>query len=108
MKDARYFLIARFWVAPDAEAQVMGWLDGGHVAEVTGQPGFLWSRRIRLEKDAQGWQGYCMIYGIEDRAAFERYSGNHALHAKFAKEREPFAHQMKIDRFSGEVVADAP
>ncbi|MGH8683058.1 MAG: hypothetical protein ACREVP_16295, partial [Burkholderiales bacterium] len=64
MKDPGFFLIVRFWVAPQAEAQVIGWLEGGHVADVLRQPGFLWSRRIRLaDKDANGWSGYSMIYG---------------------------------------------
>ena len=29
MKDAKYFLVVRFSVAPQAEAQLMRWLDGG-------------------------------------------------------------------------------
>ena len=31
MKDAQYFLVVRFSVEPQAEAQVLGWLDGGHM-----------------------------------------------------------------------------
>ena len=108
MKQENFFLVVRFWVAPQAEAQVMRWLDGGHMAEVAGQPGFLWCNRIHLEeKNADGWQGYAMIYGIESKSAFDAYEGNSALKIKFAKEREPFMHQMKIERFSGEVVAHA-
>ena len=38
----KFFLVVRFWVAPEAEAQVRAWLEGGHVAEVVSQPGFLW------------------------------------------------------------------
>lgn len=107
MKE-NYFLVVRFWVAPEAEAQVIHWLDGGgHMAEVAGQPGFLWCKRLRLEKDAGGWQGYSMIYGIESKAAFDAYEGNHALKARFAQQREPFMKHMKMDRFSGEVVAHA-
>lgn len=93
--------MVRFWVAPEAEAQVMRWLEGGHVTEVVGQPGFLWCRRLRLEpKD--GWTGYAMIYGIESRDAFEKYNSNKPLHEKFTRERAPFAGLMKIDRFFGE------
>ncbi len=33
MKE-QFFLVVRFWVAPGAEARVIGWLDGGHMAEV--------------------------------------------------------------------------
>lgn len=108
MKEPGYFLVVRFWVAPEAEAQVIAWLDGGHMSEVAKQPGFLWCKRLRLgERDEKGWPGYSMIYGIEDRAAFERYNGNKALHEKFAREREPFMRHMKIDRFHGEVAAHA-
>ena len=31
------------------------------------------------------------------------YMSNTALHAKFAKEREPFATKLRIERFAGEV-----
>ena len=99
---SRFFLVVRFWVAPQAEAEVLRWLEGGHVAEVVSQPGFRWCKRLRLEpKD--GWNGYGMLYGIESRAAFEAYNNNRTLMAKFAAERAPFESKMKIDRFFGEV-----
>jgi hypothetical protein len=100
--DSKFFLVVRFWVAPDAEPQVLRWLEGGHVAEVVSQPGFLWCKRLRLEPQ-DGWNGYSMIYGIESRQAFERYNTNQALTAKFAAERAPFQSRMRIDRFFGEV-----
>jgi hypothetical protein len=104
MQDPGFFLVVRFWVAPQAEAEALGWLDGGHVAEVLRQPGFLWSRRIRLaEKNADGWGGYTMIYGIASAADFANYSANTALHEKFKRERAPFEKQLKIDRFAGAV-----
>jgi hypothetical protein len=99
---SRFFLVVRFWVAPQAEAQVLAWLEGGHVAEVLAQPGFRWCRRLKLEA-AEGWPGYAMIYGIESRDAFDAYNGNRALMAKFAAQREPFASLLKIERFYGEV-----
>ncbi len=99
---SKFFLVVRFWVAPDAEPQVLRWLEGGHVAEVVGQPGFLWCKRLRLEPQ-DGWNGYAMIYGIESRQAFERYNANQALVAKFAAERAPFENRMRIERFYGEV-----
>jgi hypothetical protein len=99
---SRFFLVVRFWIAPQAEARVLAWLEGGHVAEVLAQPGFRWCRRLKTEA-REGWPGYAMIYGIESRAAFEAYNGNPALLAKFAREREPFAGQLKIERFFGEV-----
>jgi hypothetical protein len=97
-QDARYFMVVRVTVAPEAEAQLMRWLDGGHVAEVLRQKGFLWCRRLRL-----GAHEFAMIYGIASRADFDAYEANAALKAKFAQERAPFEKHMKIERFSGEV-----
>ena len=98
MKDARYFLVVRFAIEPHAVADVMRWLDGGHVAEVLRQNGFLWCKRLRL-----GEHEFAMLYGIESRAAFEAYEANAALKAKFARERAPFEKHMRIERFAGEV-----
>ena len=104
MKEARFFLVVRFWIAPGGEAQVMRWLEGGHMAEVLRQPGFLWVKRLKSnEPDATGWSAHAMIYGIEARQDYDAYTANHALHAKFNKEREPFATKLRIERFSGEV-----
>jgi hypothetical protein len=100
MNEARFFLIVRFSIEPHAEAQVLGWLDGGHVAEVLRQPGFLWCRRLRLDGG-----GFVMLYGIESRKAFEAYEANTALKAKFARERAPFEKHMRIERIAGEVEA---
>ncbi len=100
MKEARFFLIVRFSIEPHAEAQALAWLDGGHIAEVVRQPGFLWSKRIKLDSG-----GFVMIYGIESRKAFEAYEANSALKAKFARERAPFEKHMRIERSTGEVEA---
>lgn len=102
MKTENYFLVVRFSIAPEAEAQVLRWLDGGHMAEVASQPGFLWGKRIRLQENS-----YAIIYGIESKAAFDAYEKNAALKAKFAGERAPFEKHMKIERLCGEVVAHA-
>jgi len=101
MKE-NYFLVVRFWVDPQAEAKMLGWLDGGHMAEVASQPGFLWCKRIRLQEN-----NHMMIYGIESKAAFDAYEANAALKAKFARERAPFEKHLKIERLAGEVVAHA-
>jgi hypothetical protein len=100
MREARFFLVVRFSIEPHAEAQVLAWLDGGHVAEVLKQEGFLWCKRLRA-----GPHEYAMLYGIESRSAFDAYEGNAALKAKFARERAPFEKHMRIERFSGEVEA---
>jgi hypothetical protein len=98
MKDAKFFLMVRFSIEPHAERQVLAWLDGGHVAEVLAQPGFLWCRRLRV-----GEHQFAMIYGIESRAAFDKYEANAELKAKFARERAPFEKHMRIERSAGEV-----
>jgi hypothetical protein len=97
MKDANFFLVVRFSIEPQALADVMRWLDGGHVAEVLRQKGFLWCKRLRL-----GAHEFAMLYGIESRAAFEAYESNTALKARFARERAPFEKHMRIERFCGE------
>ena len=98
MKDANFFLVVRFSIEPQAVAEVLRWLDGGHVAEVLREKGFLWCKRLRL-----GAHEFAMLYGIESRAAFEAYESNAALKAKFARERAPFEKHMRIERFTGEV-----
>lgn len=102
MKNAAFFLVVRFWVAPQAEPRVLAWLEGGHVAEVVAQPGFLWCRRLKLGAQ-DGWNGYAMLYGLESRAAFEAYEANMALAARFADERKPFEGALRIERYAGEV-----
>ena len=44
-----------------------------------------------------------MLYGLESRAALDAYFANTALHAKFAAERAPFVHHLRMDRAWGSV-----
>jgi hypothetical protein len=104
MKDAGFLYVVRFWIEPKMREAVMNWLEGGHVEEVVSQPGFLWCRRADLkEKDDHEWEAHSMVYGIESRDAFEAYSANSELTAKFAREREPFSESLRMERFGGEV-----
>ncbi|MFC6283014.1 DUF4286 family protein [Polaromonas aquatica] len=106
MKDAGYFYVVKFWVAPEGKTALMKWLADGHVAEVVSQPGFLWCRQLDLrQKDDKGWEAHSMIYGIESRAAFERYSADTALAAKFVEQRKSFVQFMRIERWDAPVVA---
>jgi hypothetical protein len=100
MNQAQYFLVVRFSVEPQAEAELLRWLDGGHVKEVLAQKGFLWCKRVKIEKHA-----FMMLYGIESKTAFDAYESNKALKEKFARERAPFEKHMRIERFCGEVEA---
>jgi hypothetical protein len=98
MKEAKYFLVVRFSIEPQAEAQLLGWLDGGHMKEVASHKGFLWCKRIKT-----GPHAYMMLYGIESKAAFDAYEANKALKERFARERAPFEKHMRIERIAGEV-----
>jgi hypothetical protein len=106
MREAGYFYVVRFWVAPEGSGQVMTWLtQGGHVAEVVSQPGFLWCRQLDLqEKDDKGWDAHSMIYGIESKEQFDAYQANTALAEKFLEQRKEFIQHMRIDRWHAPVV----
>ena len=101
--DAPYLYVVKFWVHPDGAAAILRWLDDKHMAEVTAQPGFRWSRRVRLDQDAEdGWHAYMMIYGLESRDALMRYFESDAP-KRYAQERKPFEHQLRTERGWGEI-----
>jgi len=75
---------------------------------VVAQPGFLFVRRVKLEQASDdGWSAYMMIYGLESKAALQRYFDGPAQ-AKFAQERKPFEHHLRMERSSGAVDARVP
>lgn len=95
------FYVVRFWVSPEAEADLIAWIDDGHLQDVVDQPGFLWGQRITLnDKADDGWQGYLNIYALESEDALQAYFGSGAQ-AGFAKESARFQGQMRIDRTWG-------
>lgn len=102
--DAAVMYGSKFWVSPEGEKQVFGWLDGGHCAEVVAQPGFLFAKRLKLEqKGDDGWDCYLMLYGLASRKALDDYFANTALHEKFARERASFMQHLRMERFWGKV-----
>ena len=104
MKDPGFIYVVRFWIAPEARAMIMDWLKGGHVRDVVSFPGFLWCRSIDLkERDEKGWHAHAMIYGVATPEAFNAYQSDGALQAVFVAQRKDFAHQLRIERFAGEV-----
>jgi len=105
--DAPFLYLVRFWVNPDGAAAVLRWLDGGHMRDVVAQPGFLWVRRVRLDQEPEGWPGYLMIYGLESRQSLQAYFDGPAP-ARFAQERKPFEHHLRMDRSWGAVDAALP
>jgi hypothetical protein len=101
MLDAPYYYIVRYWIAPAGEARVMAWLDGGHIAEVASQPGFLWARRIRLEEtDSLGWRAFTNVYGLDSKGALDAYFKS-PVREKIAREQAAFADVMRSERSWG-------
>ena len=101
--DAPYLYVVKFWVHPDGVATILRWLDDKHMAEVTAQPGFRWSRRVRLDQDADdGWHAYMMIYGLESREALLRYFDSPAP-KEYAEQRKPFERHLRTERAWGAV-----
>ena len=104
MKNPGYIYVVRFWIAPEARGQIINWLKGGHIRDVVGCPGFLWCRSIDLgERDVKGWHAHSMIYGIESAESFSAYQSDKLLQQRFVEQRKDFAHQLRIERFAGEV-----
>ncbi len=100
--DKEAYYVVRFWVPP-GNTEVLDWLDATHMKEVTSEPGFLWSRRIRLEQDAEdGWHAHLMIYGLESRQALERYF-NSAARERFGEEAKAYAKVLRTERSWGTV-----
>ena len=104
MKNPGYIYVVRFWIAHEARGQIMDWLNGGHIRNVIGYPGFLWCRSIDLgERDDKGWHAHAMIYGIESAKSFGDYQADKVLQQRFVEQRTDFAHQLRIERFAGTV-----
>ncbi len=96
-----YFVKA--WVSPDGGERWLRWLEEKHMAEVIGEPGFLWARRCRLEQtDENGWAGYLLVYALDSRAALDEYLRSPAR-ARFWQELVPFDDVHRAERFWGTV-----
>ena len=103
--DAPYFYLVKFWVHPESRKAVLDWLDSGHMADMVALPGFLFVRRVKLEQESEdGWSGFMMIYGVESKAALQRYFDGPAP-AKFAQQRKQFEHHLRMERVFGAVDA---
>lgn len=103
---ASVFYIVKFWVSPEGEKRFLDWLDGGHIAKVIGEPGFLWARRCRLEKpDEAGWVGHINFYGIDSLDSLKRYFDSPAR-KRFLLESEQFKDLFKAERFHGTLDSD--
>ena len=98
--NAEAVYLVQFWIKPGSEEKVLDWLDGGHIADVVRQPGFLWARRFTLEQPSEeGWPAFAMVYGVETLDALKTYFDSPAAQG-YAKERERLGLDplLKIDR----------
>ncbi len=103
MNEANAVYMVRFWIKPGGEEKVLDWLDTSHIADVVGQPGFLWARRFRLEgTDDDGWAAHAMIYGLESMDHLHAYMNGDAARG-YAEERETLglAPLLRMDRCWG-------
>lgn len=97
---AVYVIIA--WVPAALEDSYLGWLDGGHIAEVTAQAGFLGARRIRLNQtDTEGRNGHMVIYEAGSADSVEAYVTSEARQ-RFIAEGARFE-GVVVQRFDGPV-----
>lgn len=99
--ESPYLFAVRCWIHPDTSADLIAWLDGGHLAEVVSQPGFLSAKRYRLAQDADdGWHAHLMLYTVESKAALEAYFAN-PIREKFSRENAKFGEKVRTDRIWG-------
>ena len=110
--NAPIVYLVKFWVKPGGEKKVFAWLDGGHLQDVVGQPGFLWASRYKLvDPDKDGWPAYAMIYGVKSAEALRAYFTSAAT-KRYGEEREQLGLNplLRMDRNWGtlEVAVDAP
>jgi len=103
--DENAVYIVQFWVDPDEGHKVIDWLRRTHLADVAGQPGFLWARMFELEQtDEDGWPAYMMTYGLESREALDAYFESDAPR-RYARERSDLDldRLIRANRFFGKV-----
>jgi len=101
--DSQAVYLVNFWIRPGSESKVLKWLDGGHIADVVKQPGFLWARRFALEQpNDEGWPAFSMVYGVESLDALRTYFDGAAAKG-YAEERAELGLDslMKVDRSWG-------
>ena len=95
--------IVQFWLDPEGGEKVLDWLNGNHLADVVGQPGFLWARMFDLEQvDDDGWPAYMMMYGLESRQALDDYFNSDAP-LQYARERAELGLEevLRTERYFG-------
>ena len=102
--DAPVLYFVRVWVHPDHVDRLNAWLEGGHLAEVAAQPGFLWARRVRLQETGEdGWLSYMNVYAVSSLEALNAYWANDTLQARFRAEAAELADVIRVERCHGEV-----
>ena len=107
MKASVLYMV-RFWVSPEEGKPFLDWLNGGHIAEVVREPGFLWARQYQLEGlDENGWRAHITVYGVDTLESFKNYLNSRARE-RFMQESEQFKGLFRAERLSGPVDVDLP
>lgn len=91
-------------VAPEAEAAWSRWQSEHHIPEVLAEPGFLGARKLRdTQRAADGWSRYAVVYTLESREAFDRYTNSEAA----ARLRQDFlAHFGEVARVTRQALEE--
>jgi len=101
MSDAEVIYVVRFWVKPEAQSEILGWLRDKHLAEVLAQPGFLSAELCDLrEQDGSGWGAYFILYRLSSADKFQAYMKSDAK-ARFNREQNEFSKVLRAERLTG-------
>jgi hypothetical protein len=107
IRQAPLVYMVRYWVAPDIEAELLRWIDEGHLVDVAAQPGFTSGTRYALKQpNAAGWNGYMNVYGVESEAALEAYFESET-YQRYRGEMQRFIDGLEIERLWGTPVTRA-
>jgi hypothetical protein len=111
LRVAPFVYVVTMWVSPKNGHLVIEWLDTTHIAEILGQPGFLWAQRVRLQQTRDdGWVAHQIIYGLESAKALDDYQKSpqretfsRQARERFAKQGLRFEELVKAERVWGSV-----
>lgn len=103
-KQAEVLFFFNLWVDPAAGPAIEKYAtEDGHIAEVVAQPGFLWGSYLDYgEEDERGWKRIATVYGVESRAALDRFLVSDEM-KKYAEQRREYEPYMRIEMKSATV-----
>ncbi|MDA5193427.1 DUF4286 family protein [Govanella unica] len=90
------------WLPAAIEDSYIGWLEGGHLAEVVKTAGFLNVRRIAFDQtDSDNRRAHLIIYEAPSKEVVDAYINNPARTA-YIKDGQRFE-GVRAERFGGQV-----